>query len=125
MSMANSLVKSKFAQFIKHKNECSREAVLNQTLGAEDLESTAVIANSPLRKSKDSKKLTQALNSLRQQTAKHVPNMGTMRNDAFRTVASTPKSRKLSFGGDMSDAFTNGLSANQTATGFHSTINFN
>jgi hypothetical protein len=96
---------------IKHKNHCCREAVLNQTVGAEDLEATAVMANSPLRQS-NSKKLTQALNSLRQQTAKHVPNMGTMRNDAFRTVASTPKSRKYSFGGDMADAFTNGLTAN-------------
>lgn len=74
-----------------------REAVLSQTLASEDQEASTIVMTSPkLKKSK----LTQALNQLRMQTARHAQTMG-RRNDNFRTVASTPKQRRLSFAAEL------------------------
>lgn len=63
-----------------------------------------LLSPSPNRKNN---KLTQALNNLRLQTARQAQTMGA-RNDVFRTVASTPKSRKFSFAtAELSESLNN------------------
>lgn len=83
-----------------------REAVLAQTINSEDQEATTITAeNSPKRKTgPNSNKLTQALNQLRMQTARNSQPKQMRNEEGFRTVASTPKSRKFSFANEISES---------------------